>query len=588
MKSEEIKKRFFNFFEKKHHKILPSVSLVSPDPTVLFTTAGMQPLVEYLAGMKDPLKDFGTRHLASCQKCLRTNDIFEVGDDTHHTFFEMLGNWSIGVDEKGYYFKKGAIELALEFLVNELGLKKEKMKTSVFKGENGIGRDITAIEIWQKLGIKKIEEYGREDNFWGPVGKTGPCGPCSEIYYLNQKTGKFVEIWNLVFMEYFQDEKGNLKKLNQTNVDTGIGFERLVAVLQKKESAYETDLFLPTLKILAENSKAHYEKLKREFRIVLDHLRASVFLISDGVFPSNLAQGYVLRRILRRSFVFLKRLEFKDVFLIVLIESIIKNYQKFYENLAKNKENIVGVIENEKEKFSKTLEGGLKLFQKEVERLKSKNLQEFPGEVAFDLYQSYGFPLELTIELAQDEKMTVDQKGFQIKFKEHQEISRKSSERKFGGHGVDKITKIEEREKVTKLHTATHLLHAALREILGSQVQQMGSDISPERLRFDFSFPRKLSQDEIVKIENLVNQKIKEDIKVEKREMSLEEALQSGALAFFKEKYPPKVMVYTIGNFSKEICSGPHVERTSQVGKFKIIKEEGLGKNVRRIRAIVE
>jgi alanyl-tRNA synthetase len=620
MTSEEIRNKFLDFFKKKNHKIIPSSSLIPADPTSLFTSAGMQQLILYLEGKKDVLKDFGTRHLASYQKCFRTGDIEEVGDGRHHTFFEMLGNWSIGEDEKTGYFKEGAIEYALEFFCDVLGLDKNRIWVTIFKGENGIPRDEESFLIWQKVGIPKerIKEFGMEENFWGPVTETGPCGPCSEIHYdRGEEFGcgqpdcgpnctrceRFLELWNLVFMEYekkckMQNAKCKIyeyEKLPQRNVDTGIGFERLVSVLQNKDSDYETDLFWPLIQEIEKNSPKHYFEQKKNFRILADHLRGASFLIAEGIFPSNIDRGYVLRRILRRMQRIEKILKLKENWEVEAVKWIIKKYQNIYPELSNKENDILVVIEREKEKFAKALKNGLRYFEKLI----SKKIQEgspkvIEGEEAFFLYESYGFPLEMTQELAEERGFRVKKEDFFEAFKKHQEISRRGAERKFGGVGIEKLKTKEQKLKTIRLHTATHLLQAALRVILGEEVKQMGSDITPERLRFDFSFNRKLTGEEIKKVEDLVNKKIKEGLEVKMEEMPLKKALKSGALAFFKEKYPSKVKVYTIFNpqsgeiFSKEICGGPHVRNTSELGEFKIQKEESSGREVRRIRAILK
>jgi alanyl-tRNA synthetase len=608
MLSNEILEKFFNYFEKMGHKKIPSSSLLAPNSSTLFTTAGMQQLNDYLSGEKDVIKDFGTRHLVSCQKCFRTNDIDEVGDERHHTFFEMLGNWSVGVDDKGSYFKEGAIELAIHFLLDELKLEKEKIWVTIFKGEQGIPRDEESYNLWQKFGIPKerIRECSLKDNFWGPVYQTGPCGPCSEIYYdRGEKYGckspncgpncpncnRYLEIWNLVFMEYNKKEDGSFEKLSQTNVDTGIGFERLVSVVQEKETAYETEIFYPLIKDIENNCSLKYESNKKEFRIIADHLRAIVFLVSEGILPSNIGHGYILRMLLRRIIRIEKKLELKDNWQRTGINFFINFYQERYPELKGKGEEINLVFAKEKEKFEKALERGLKEFKSEFLKFKDKKI--IPGTFAFNLYQSYGFPLEMIKDLAKEEGFSVNEEEFQKEFQKHKEISRTGAERKFGGLGIDQIKDEEEKIKVIKYHTATHLLQAALRKILGEKVQQMGSDINSERLRFDFSFDRKLTEEEREKVENLVNEKIKENLKVKKEIMSLKEALESGALAFFKEKYPETVSVYTIYNektgevFSKEICAGPHVEWTKELGFFKIQKEESLGRDLRRIKAIL-
>jgi len=588
MDSKELRHKFLEFFIKDGHAVVSSSSLLPADPSVLLTTAGMQQFVPYLSGQKDVVKDFGSRHLVSSQKCFRTVDIDNIGDDTHHTFFEMLGNWSVGVDEKGNYFKEGAIKYALDFFINELGLDKERIYVTVFKGENNIPKDEEAIRIWSESGIpqERIKEFGAEDNFWGPTAQTGPCGPSSEIHYDRgeeygckdcgpncDKCKRFVELWNLVFMEYNKKQDGSYEKLPQTNIDTGIGFERLLAVLEKKSSAYETDLFSGILGKIEELSGEKYESRKKEFRIVADHTRGACFLIADGILPSNVEQGYILRRLLRRAIRYGKVLNMRKNFLADLIPEVIEKYREIYPELESNESNIIQVIAKEEEKFEATLERGLKEFER---------LDELTGEKAFDLYQSYGFPLELTEELAKEKGIKLNRGEFEKALKKHQDISRAGAEAKFGGVG--------ERDNYdsVKLHTATHLLHQSLRTVLGEHVRQMGSDITPKRLRFDFSHTGKMTDDEKKKVEDIVNEKIKEDLEVKREEMNYEDAVRSGALAFFKEKYPEKVSVYSIKGFSREICAGPHVNRTSELGHFKIEKEESSGAGIRRIRAVLE
>jgi len=583
--SEEIRKKFIDFFIEKGHLEIPGVPLTFYDPTLLFVSAGMVPFKPYILGEKTPPQ----KRVVNCQKCFRTVDIEKVGTNGRSlTFFEMLGNWSFGD-----YWKEEAISFALELLVNVFKIEKEKLYITVFGGDKEIPEDKETIEIWKNFGIdeRKIFKLSRDNNFW-IAGNFGPCGPCTEIYYdLGEEIGckkkecqpgcdcdRFLEIWNLVFMEYYLDEKGNLSKLSQKNVDTGAGLERLALVLQNKKSVFETDLFLS---IIQELEKEGVKDIKSQ-RIIADHLKGAVFLISEGVFPSNVDRGYVLRRILRRSVKYLKMLGLSKKSLISPIKKIGKIYENIYPEIKQKEEEIITVILKEAEIFEKTLNKGLNKFYSEIENLKKSNKKEISGKVAFDLYQSYGFPLELTEELAKEEGFLVDKEGFKLEFEKHKEISRVGAEKKFGGIG-----KTPDYQAI-KHHTATHLLHAALRKILGEKVKQMGSDITSERLRFDFSFDRKLTQEELIQIENLVNQKIKEDLEVKKEEMSLKEALKSGALAFFKEKYPERVTVYTIGDFSKEICAGPHVKRTSELGKFKILKEESAGAGIRRIRAKVE
>ena len=554
---------------------MPSSSLIPTDPSVLFTTAGMQQFKPYYLGEKSP---YGNK-VASCQKCFRTSDIEEVGDGSHLTFLEMLGNFSFGD-----YFKEEAIELAYELLNSKLKIKNEKLTVTVFGGDSEVSRDEESVRIWNKLGFSKergnLRFAGREDNFWGPTGEEGPCGPTAEIHF------KKIELWNLVFNEYYQDKSEKLTPLEQKGVDTGMGLERLAMVVQGKNSVYETDLFLPIInEIPEENEKAR--------RIIADHIKSSVFLISEGIFPSNVERGYVLRRILRRGIRYSKLLELPENFLISLAKKVIEIYKDVYPEIKSKEADILTVIQNEEEKFEKTLQEGLSQFDKLLKskiknalvrpadgsRKKSKIVE---GQEAFDLYQSYGFPLELTEELAKEKSFQVDTEGFLSAQKKHQEISRAGVEKKFGGVGK------EATYESAKLHTATHLLHAALRKILGANVKQMGSDITPQRLRFDFSHPQKITKEELKKVEDLVNQKIKEDLVVKKEEMSYEEAIKSGALAFFKEKYPPIVTVYSINDFSKEICAGPHVNRISELGHFKIVKEESSGAGVRRIRSILK
>jgi alanyl-tRNA synthetase len=579
MNSNELRKSFLDFFEEKGHKIVSSSSLLPTDPSVLFTTAGMQQFSLYLSGKKDVINDFNNRHLASCQKCFRTDDIEEVGDDTHHTFFEMLGNWSIGQDDSGY-FKEGAIDYALEFL-ESIGLEKSRMHITVFSGNDIIPKDEEAINLWKKRGITSIKECDSKDNFWGPVATTGPCGPCSEIHYdRGEEFGcgradcgpncdyckRYVEIWNLVFMQYFKNEAGEYELLNQTNIDTGIGFERLLSIIQGKNSAYETDLFSDVI------SKISNKENEVACRIIADHIRGIVFLIDAGVIPSNTGQGYILRRLIRRTIRYGKMIGSEKDFWISLVEITINKYKDVYPSIERKE--IYDILKKEEEKFSLTLDRGLKIIN-QIEK-------DISGKEAFDIYQSYGFPLEMIKEELNKKNLFINEKEFQEELKKHQELSRAGVEKKFGG-GSNPY-----------LHTATHLLHSALRKVLGDSVQQMGSDINDERLRFDFSFERKLTSEEIKEIEDLVNLKIKEGLTIEKEIMPLEKALSGGALAFFKERYPEEVSVWTMYNkesgeiFSKEICGGKHIENTSLLETFKIIKEESSSRGVRRIKAICQ
>ena len=595
MTSKKLRQEFLDFFEKKGHKIVASSSLLPTDSTVLFTSAGMQQFKPYYLGEKSP---YGL-NVASCQKCFRTSDIEEVGDSSHLTFIEMLGNFSFGS-----YFKEEAISAAYELLNSKFKIQNSKMTITVFDGDSEVPRDEESVRIWSKFGFSEkkgnLRFAGREDNFWGPTGQEGPCGPTTEIYLQN------TEVWNLVFNEYYQDRNKKLTPLKQKGVDTGMGLERLTMIVQGKSNVFETDLFEPIIKEISKNSSKPYTLNPKPYRIIADHIKAAMFLISEGIFPSNMEQGYILRRILRRAIRHGKILGLSSGFLIPLAKEVIEIYKDIYPELKSQETDILTVIQKEEEKFSDTLEKGLKEFEKIADNVRigtirnfnvrigtsrnsnvrSGTIQNFRGEIsgqdAFHLYDTFGFPLEMTEEIAQEKGLKVDKKGFEQAFKKHQEISRAGAEKKFRGTGK------ETTYAATKLHTATHLLHAALREVLGEQVKQMGSDITVQRLRFDFLHSQKLTEDEIKKVEQIVNQKIKQDLEVRKEEMKYEEALKSGALAFFREKYPENVNVYSIGSFSKEICAGPHVSKTSELCGFKIIKEESSGSGVRRIRAILK
>lgn len=582
MKSQEIREKFISFFTRRGHLYIPPSPLVSSDPTLLFVNAGMVQFKPYLLGEVQPPATRAT----NSQICFRTVDIEKVGVNKRSlTFFEMLGNWSFGD-----YWKRDAISFAVELLTQVYKIPLSRLWVTVFRGEEKIPEDTESVEIWKDMRIpeSKIVKLGMDDNFW-IGGPTGPCGPCTEIYYdFGGGTGcnepeckpgcdcdRFLEIWNLVFMEYYKDEKGNFSLLPQKNVDTGAGLERFAWVLQEKGSVFETDLFLPIFSEIKRNEKKGNEKAER---IIADHIRGIVFLISEGVLPSNVERGYICRRLLRRSIRYARMLELPPGFLVTLAQKTVELYKEMFHELSLKEGEIINVIQNEQQKFEKTLERGLK----NLEKMLKKSSGAISGKDAFDLYQNFGFPLELTKEIVQEAGGKLDENDFWQEFAKHQEISRVGSEKKFGGIGKDPTW------EATKLHTATHLLHSALRMILGEGVRQMGSDITPERLRFDFSFERKLVPEELKKIEDLVNKKIIEDLPVTKHEMKIEDALKSGALAFFKEKYPERVTVYEIGDFSKEICGGPHVQRTSQLGHFKIIKEESAGAGIRRIRAILE
>ena len=596
MSSEKIRNLFLDFFKKRNHTIVPSSSLVPDDPSVLITTAGMQQFKPYFTGQADPMKDFNSLNTTSIQKSFRTSDIDEVGDESHLTFFEMLGNFSFGD-----YFKEKAIEYSYDFIVNEMKLDIDYV--SVFKGDHEVPADMESERIWRSFGVERIEKFNREDNFWGPTGIEGPCGPTTEIYVKNSQS-QSIEIWNIVFNEYYCHSDKRLEKLETPGVDTGMGFERLVMVVQKVPTIFDTDLFLKPSSLFAELVRGTDQE---KGRIIADHLRASIFLLADGIRPSNKEAGYILRRLIRRLLVHAQKLSIHKEVIEKAIPDIINFYGDFYPELKKEKKNILKEFNLEAEKFHLALEKGLKEFDKRYpnrqgQKLKSKKV----GKDAFNLYQSYGFPVEVLKELLEERLYKFDQEEFdkalQAKFKEHQEISRAGLEKKFGGHGLIlntgelKAGNKEELNKVLRLHTVTHLLQQALRDILGDEVEQRGSDVTSERTRFDFSFSRKMTSEEIQKVEDLVNQKIKENLKVSFEEMPKEEAEKTDALHFFKAKYPDRVKVYFIAPvgkgivdaYSKEFCGGPHVENTAVIGRFKILKEKSVAAGVRRIRGVLK
>lgn len=581
----EIRKKFIDFFKERGHTVVPSSSLLPDDSSVLFTTAGMQQFKKYYTSEADPMKDFSSLNTVSIQKSMRTSDIDEVGDESHLTFFEMLGNFSFGG-----YWKKEAIEYAHEFITKEMGL--EISYITVFKGSDMVPKDEESKKIWESLGVKDIREEGMEDVFWGPTGNSGPCGPTTEIY-LKNKAGQDIEVWNIVFNEFFCDgsrdqlNKGEakLKPLEKKGIDTGMGLERLAMISQNVENIFETDLFSFMLGTLPMRMN------EREQRIVVDHARATTFMISDGIRPSNKEQGYVLRRLIRRMIVYLHQVSGEsfnmfDMGLVMaksIMGMVVKNYKEFYPEL--NQETFRMVWDDEEIKFKKTFRVGLKELEK---------LDRIQPQSAFKLYESYGLPFEIIKELGGDKTKSLTREDFDEEFKKHQEKSRAGAEKKFGGHGLIldtgelKAANEDELKIVTRLHTATHMLHAALRKVLGEEVHQAGSDITAERLRFDFTFPCKVTAEELKKVEDLVNENVKKDTAVTKQELPYEEALKTGALSFFKLKYPPRVNVYSVGDFSKELCGGPHVTHSGEIGHFKIIKEEASSAGVRRIRAIVE
>lgn len=584
MKAIEIRNKYLNFFKKHGHAVIPSASLIPEnDPSVLFTTAGMQPLVPYLLGEKHPS---GTR-LTDYQKCLRTNDIEEVGDNRHLTYFEMLGNWSLGD-----YFKEESIQMSFDFLTKELQIPVEKLSVTVFAGDEDCSRDEVAAECWKKAGILDghIYYYGKDDNWW-IAGEEGPCGPDTEMFYDTGKPacgpdcqpscdcGKYVEIWNNVFMEYFKSKDGKYSKLAQRNVDTGLGLERMTMLLQGKETPFDTELFKPVMDKLSELQKVDNIESRR---IIAEHLRSSMMVISDGGRPSNVDRGYILRRLIRRMVRHMNKLQINLDEISTLIDINVENLKEMYPDLAKNQELIKNVIIEEKNKFVKTLAHGEKEFEKEMNKAKEQGKTKIDGKVVFKLYDTYGFPPEVTSELAQENNMTVDMKEFDELFKAHQEKSRMGSEQKFKG-GL-----AEQNDTTIAYHTATHLLNAALKVVLGPATHQRGSNITVDRMRFDFNCDHKMTDEEKKQTEDLVNKWIQDAIPVTVEEMKKDEAVKSGAECMFIEKYPDVVTVYTIGNVSKELCGGPHVKNTSELGKFKIKKEEASSAGVRRIKAILE
>ena len=585
--SYTLRKMWTDFYAEKGHAIISSASLIPEnDPTVLFTTAGMHPLVPYLLGAKHPS---GTR-LADVQKCVRTGDIDEVGDASHCTFFEMLGNWSLGD-----YFKKEQIAWSYEFLTSEkyLGIDPKHLAVTVFAGDEDCPRDEESAKLWQECGISKdrIFYLPKSNNWWGPAGVTGPCGPDTEMFFVADvpdchegcspdcDCGKYLEIWNDVFMQYNKTADGKFEPLKQKNVDTGMGLERTLCILQGKKSVYETDLFVPIIAKIRELSAQSDDKAER---IVADHIRTSVFIIGDerGVTCSNVDQGYILRRLLRRAIRFGRQLQLNKGDLSQIALTIIDIYKDVYPELVANKAKILDEINAEEERFEKTLSTGMKEFDKLVFYQKGDTIS---GKAAFRLYETYGFPVEMTVELAREHNLKVDVDGFDAAYREHQQKSHAGAEQKFKGGLADHT------ETITKLHTATHLMHTALKRVLNDpDANQKGSNITEERLRFDFTFGRALTPEEIAKVEELVNEAIKADVPIVCEEMTVEEAKAQGAIGLFTSKYGEKVKVYTMGSYSKEICGGPHASRTGELGKFKILKEQSSGAGVRRIKAILE
>ena len=582
MKAIEIRNKYLNFFKNHGHAVIPSAPLIPEnDPSVLFTTAGMQPLVPYLLGEKHPE---GTR-LTDYQKCVRTNDIEEVGDNRHLTYFEMLGNWSLGD-----YFKEESIQMSYDFLTKELQIPAEKLSVTCFAGDEDCPKDEISASCWKKAGIpeERIYFYGKDDNWW-IAGEEGPCGPDTEMFYDTGKPacspdcqpscdcGKYVEIWNNVFMEYFKDKNG-YTKLEQKNVDTGLGLERMTMLLQGKETPYDTELFEPIMKKLEELQKIDSIQSRR---IVAEHLRSSMMIIADGGRPSNIDRGYVLRRLIRRMIRHLNKLQISLDKISTLIAINVENLKGMYPELEKNQATIQEVLLEEKNKFVKTLAHGEREFNNEMQKAKQAGTNVINGQVVFRLYDTYGFPPEVTKELAEENGFQIDLEEFEKLFKQHQEKSRAGSEHKFKGGLADQT------EETIAYHTATHLLNAALKQIIGKDAHQRGSNITAERMRFDFNCDHKLTEEEKKAVEDLVNKWIQEGIPVTKQEMSKEEAINSGAECMFIEKYPDIVTVYSIGDVSKELCGGPHVSNTNELGRFKIKKEESSSSGIRRIKAVL-
>lgn len=590
--SDELRSKYINFFVKNGHKEIPTSSLIPEnDPTVLFTTAGMHPLVPYLSGQKHPA---GNR-LTDVQICVRTGDIDEVGDASHCTFFEMLGNWSLGD-----YFKDEAIGWSYDFLINELGINPKDLAVSVFAGDDICPRDTKSAEIWEKKGLPKenIFYLNRKHNWWGPAGITGPCGPDTEMFIDTGKPkcsedcspacdcGKYLEIWNNVFMEYYKEKDGSYKPMEHKNVDTGMGLERMLCVLNGYDSVYETDLFDYAIKALEDMSGLKYgedEDITKAMRIVADHTRTATFMLGDinPISPSNVDQGYVLRRLIRRAMRYLRKLNLKGDALIKLSRLYVEKYGNIYKNIKDNAQRIEDELNREQEKFAKTIEQGLKEFDKILSHLPA-NMKVFPGKTAFRLYDTFGFPIEMTAELAKEHGYETDIKGYEKAFQEHQQKSKVGAEQKFKGGLQDNGV------QTTRLHTATHLLNAALKKVLNdNNINQRGSNITAERLRFDFSFGRPLEKSEIAAVEDMVNDQIQQGIDVKMEEMTVDEAKKQGAVGVFSDRYGDVVKVYTIG-ISKEICGGPHVKNTKELGHFKIIKEQSSSAGVRRIKAVLE
>lgn len=585
MESLNLREKYISFFESKGHKQIPSAPVVPEnDPSVLFNTAGMQPLVPYLLGEPHP---YGKR-LCDYQKCMRTNDLDEVGDVTHHTFFEMLGNWSLGD-----YFKKESITWSFEFLTRVLEIPIERLAVTVFKGNDIVSPDNESANIWKELGIseKRIKYLGEDDNWWPNMESTGPCGPDTEIFYFRSEDDvpeefdtsdeRWVEIWNNVFMQYNHSEDGTFTELPQKNVDTGMGVERVTALLEGKTDNYTSSIWYDIIKTIEKVAHLEYKGHEKEMRIIADHIRSAVFISADpaGIKPSNTDQGYILRRLIRRAIRYAKKLDIdiNSDWEQQIALAIIEKNKKYYKELEENKDVVLDVLKTEKVKFNRTLEKGLKEFEKIINKVEGKTLDK---DNAFRLYDTFGFPIELTVELAKEMGIEVDVDGFKEKFKAHQELSRAGAKEKFKG-GLASTGEVE-----TQYHTATHLLNAALKVVVGPQVHQKGSNITHERMRFDFSCDHKLTDEEKQKTQDLVNEWIDKGYDVVKEEMKKEDAIKSGAECMFIERYPDIVTVYKIGDVSSELCGGPHVSNTSKIPHIKIKKEEAVSAGVRRIKAV--
>jgi alanyl-tRNA synthetase len=587
MKASELRNLHLTFYKERGHEFAAAASLIpEDDASVLYISAGMQPLIPFLMGKKHPK---GNR-LVNVQRCVRTDDIDEVGDDYHLTMFEMLGNWSLGD-----YFKSDAIKMSFEFITERVGIPVSRLAVTVHKGNDLVEEDHEAIKTWLSLGLieDQIFYYGDEENWWGPIGETGPCGPDSEMFYVNEledcsegcgpacNCGKYVEIGNNVFMSYDKQRDGTLKDLEQKNIDVGLGFERLLILNNALSNVYETDLFLPIIKKIEELTNVTYDKsTQKSFRVISEHIRASVFILADpkGIVPSNSEQGYILRRLIRRAIRMTLQLGVENNILLNLARVVIDEYKDSYSQMKASESYILDELRKEYNQFSKTLRSGLKVANKYFNILDDQQLK---GEDAFKLYDTYGFPLELTIELAKENEKSVDVDGFNKCFESHKKKSRTGSVGKFKG-GL-----AESNETSIKLHTATHLLNSALRRVLGNTVNQRGSHINSERLRFDFSFERKMTKEEIESVEQIINEAIERNIDVSVSEMSIDEAKSLGAIGVFDSKYGEKVKVYKIDNYSLEICGGPHVKNTSELNSFKIIKEQSSSAGVRRIKAVI-